>query len=476
MSGKVLVVDGAATNRITLKVRLSAACYDITAARSLDEAVAVMRRGPPDVIVVGGPTGDSSAAVVCARLAAESTGEVPIIVVTDPADRLRALRAGAAATVDRPVDDHVLLARIRLLLRDAAPVRDQAMPMQREHPSASMLHPGGMAEAPAAFSGAEASGTIAVIAHEPAVAMAWQRALRGHMAATLRINDPAQALAQAAAGAGADLYLVPADLAAAGDGLNLMAELRSRPGSRDAAFVVVVPPHARQLTAMALDLGAGDVLPNDLIAAPEEAAFRLSLQLARKCSADGRRRMAARNQRLAWSDPLTDVPNRRYGLARLAELLEPGPERQARGAVVVAIDVDHFKRINDDFGHAAGDTVLRRVARRMQAVLPPDGFLARMGGEEFLAVLPHAAAADGIAWADALRHAVAERPVQLPDTAGGGLAHVTVSAGVAIAPAAGAGAACTVERLLAQADRALMAAKARGRDCAVLWDRLGAAA
>lgn len=477
MSGKVLIVDGAATNRITLKVRLSAACYDVTAARSLDEAVAVMRRGAPDIVVVGGPAGEVSAPVVCARLAAESSGIVPILVVADGADRLRALRSGATATVDRPVDEHVLLARIRLLLRDAAFGADPAMLSHADGGSAPMLHqPRELAEAPAVFAGAPRTGTITLIAHEPAIAMAWQRALRDRVAAALRISDAATALAQAAAGAGSDLYLLPADLSAPGEGLNLMAELKSRPGSRDAAFVVMVAPGARQLMPMALDLGAGDVMPTDLISSPEEAALRLSLQLIRKRNADGRRRQAARNERFAWSDPLTDIPNRRYGLARLSELLQSGTADGNCGAVVIAIDVDHFKLINDRFGHAAGDAVLRRVARRMQAVLPADAFLARMGGEEFVAVLPATTASEGIAWADALRHAVADRRVVLPDIAGGGCARVTVSAGVATTTGAASSGPHEVERLLARADRALLAAKARGRDCAVLWDRLGTAA
>lgn len=477
MSGKVLIVDGAATNRITLKVRLSAACYDVTAARSLDEAVAVMRRNTPDIVVVGGPAGEISAPVVCARLAAESSGAVPILVVADGADRLRALRSGATATVDRPVDEHVLLARIRLLLRDCAAGTDPAAVVHAEVGAARMLHqPQGMAEPHAVFAGAQRIGTMTLIGHEPAVAMAWQRALRDRVAAVLRISDPATALAQAAAGAGSDLYLLPADLSAPGEGLNLMAELKSRSGSRDAAFVVMVAPEARQLMPMALDLGAGDVMPTDLITSPEEVALRLSLQLTRKRTADGRRQQAARDQRFAWSDPLTGIPNRRYGLARLTELLRSGSAARDCDDVVIAVDVDHFKRINDRLGHAAGDAVLRRVARRMQAVLPPGAFLARMGGEEFLAVLPATTASDGIAWADALRRAVAERPVLLPEVAGGGTARVTVSAGVATTTSTAPPGSQDVERLLARADRALMAAKARGRDCAVLWDRLGTAA
>src|SRR5699024_4511986 len=105
-----------------------------------------------------------------------------------------------------------------------------------------------------------------------------------------------------------------------------------------------------------------------------------------------------------------------------------------------------------------------------------DAFLARMGGEEFVAVLPATTASEGIAWADALRHAVADRRVVLPDVAGGGCARVTVSAGVATTTGAASSGPHEVERLLARADRALLAAKARGRDCAVLWDRLGTAA
>ncbi|PCJ92223.1 MAG: GGDEF-domain containing protein [Hyphomicrobiales bacterium] len=94
------------------------------------------------------------------------------------------------------------------------------------------------------------------------------------------------------------------------------------------------------------------------------------------------------NRRLAAEDSLTGLPNRRCFFEKLEETLE---ERTRTGEdfVLGLLDLDGFKPINDIFGHAAGDRLLIEVARRMQAVMPDDGFLARLGGDEFAIILPH---------------------------------------------------------------------------------------
>ena len=137
------------------------------------------------------------------------------------------------------------------------------------------------------------------------------------------------------------------------------------------------------------------------------------------------------------------------------------------GAAVVALDIDRFKLVNDLHGHAAGDEVLRVVARRMQAVLPESALLARVGGEEFLAVLPRGGDRAGAELADRLRAAVSGTPVPLPDCAGGGALSVTVSAGIAVDQGGMCASAAGIDLLLARADGAMMQAKLSGRDRSV---------
>jgi len=152
---------------------------------------------------------------------------------------------------------------------------------------------------------------------------------------------------------------------------------------------------------------------------------------------------------LARKDPLTSAFNRRTFIERLDESLA------ADGALAVAIvDLDHFKRINDTYGHPAGDEVLRETVRRAGAVLPADALFARFGGEEFAVLLP-GGRDDGRRACEALRRALAEAPVR----ADGHDVSVTASVGVAERRPGEEAAS-----LIARADAALYRAKSGGRD------------
>ena len=157
----------------------------------------------------------------------------------------------------------------------------------------------------------------------------------------------------------------------------------------------------------------------------------------------------------AMTDPLTGLHNSRWmhdsGAAELAEAAF-----EAKPMALLLLDLDHFKQVNDDAGHAAGDLALQRVAARLRAGVRTGDAVVRVGGEEFVAMLRDCDAAGALTVADGIRHAVAE--ISLP--AGVRLDHLTASIGVAVYPEHGS----TLEQLLAAADRAMYAAKHGGRD------------
>ena len=161
-------------------------------------------------------------------------------------------------------------------------------------------------------------------------------------------------------------------------------------------------------------------------------------------------RARAQAHRLASIDPLTGVFNRRSLRARLAAA-STGP------VGVLSVDVDHFKHVNDLYGHAAGDAVLVAVAQRLRAAVRGDDAVFRMGGEEFLVLLPELP--DDTALAD-IAETVRARMAAEPVLADGEVLAVTVSVGAARADAMPP----EPETLLAAADRALYAAKRSGRD------------
>jgi diguanylate cyclase (GGDEF)-like protein len=174
----------------------------------------------------------------------------------------------------------------------------------------------------------------------------------------------------------------------------------------------------------------------------------------------------ARLRRSGFTDVLTGWHNRRYLQARMKEELARAC-RDRSTLVCMMLDIDHFKRVNDTWWHAAGDNVLREMARRIDAEVRASDVAARFGGEEFVILLPNTTSVDGHRIAERIRNAVAAAPFQLPD---GGQVAVTVSIGMAeFVPGAGdADLKSLGEELIARADVALYGAKAAGRDRVVV--------
>jgi two-component system cell cycle response regulator len=170
----------------------------------------------------------------------------------------------------------------------------------------------------------------------------------------------------------------------------------------------------------------------------------------------------ARLLRSGLTDFLTGFHNRRYLHARLREELARA-QRVRQSIVCLMIDVDHFKRINDQYGHLAGDDVLREVAQRIDAEMRISDTGARFGGDEFALVLSGAAMTEGEKMAARVLHAVRQAPIVISKTAS---ETVTLSIGVAAA-SPGPGMRdykVLAERLMAEADAALYRAKSAGRN------------
>jgi two-component system cell cycle response regulator len=194
---------------------------------------------------------------------------------------------------------------------------------------------------------------------------------------------------------------------------------------------------------------------DDFLAKPVDTAELKARLATARCIIDAQLRLHEQ----ATRDSLTGQWNRAAILALLER--ELGRSRREGSPLAVALaDLDHFKQINDTFGHLAGDRVLCQAARRMRSALRAYDALGRYGGEEFLAVLPGCCPAEAMTLAERLRKAVAEGPVELE----GGRLGVTLSLGVAAAAPGAVGAGL----LLRRADQALYRAKAAGRNCAWL--------
>ncbi len=218
--------------------------------------------------------------------------------------------------------------------------------------------------------------------------------------------------------------------------------------------LIVAAPRLARLTAYAEAL----LQPEGSSPGRSAGNDRLGAALHRVAS-----RLAA-VETMATTDQLTGVLNRQASLRRLAAELERS-NRYGSPLMVGLADIDHFKRVNDTYGHAAGDIVLRHVAQLIRGDLRAGDTIGRYGGEEFLIVLPETDIDSAAAAADKIRRLVGRTPVALPD---GEQLAVTISVGVA----AGSGQGLRLDTITRDADTALYAAKSLGRDQVYLFKEL----
>ena len=455
MQGTILIIDGVATNRIMLKVQLSAAYYHVVQADCLGGLAALVQRVQPDLILTAMQLPDGDALAVKRLLQAdEVTAAIPVIAVTpqnDQAARLAALAAGIDDVLSNPLDDLILQARIRSQLR----ARNSAEDLRLRDGTSQAL---GFAEAPSAFS---PPAQVALVTRDAVTGAVWRNRLKGHVRHRLQLHqmdDIHQLMSDPVPDA-----IVVELLGGPGDaGLRLLADLHARSNTRHAAIIAVADKSDSLLAADALDRGANDVMQTGFNA--EELSLRLSAQLRRKARSDRLRDTVRDGLQAAVIDPMTGLHNRRYALPKLAEIARKAAVTGQSFAVMLA-DLDHFKQINDRFGHPAGDAVLIETARRLRSQLRPMDLIARVGGEEFMIVMPNIDSADATLAGDRLCRQINSQPFHLP-----GLdqpVHVTTSIGVALGPSAsqaGTDADEVASLLFAQADRALYEAKGAGRN------------
>lgn len=448
MSARILIVDDVAANRIVQQARLSAAFYEPMLAADGATCLALAREDRPDLVLLDLGLPDIPGLEVLRTLRRDPLcRDLPVIALTatgQAEERLAAFAAGADDVMDRPANERVLLSRLRNLLRLKA---------EGDFPVPDGLAMAGVAEAPATF---DPQGTIAVIAAPAGDGHALWNSLATQVRDRLVVVSRREALAEVAAGHPLpEVYILHDDGRNPSGTLRLLSELKSHQATRHAAVCVVGPAGDGDEAAMAFDLGADDAV-GPLVTA-EELALRTRGLLRRKRQHDRRRARMQDSLRLAMRDPLTGLYNRRAAAPQLAGIAARARAEGTSFAVLV-MDLDRFKQVNDLYGHSAGDQVLVEVAHRLSTNLRDSDVLARIGGEEFLAILPHSCIAVARRVAERLCQVMDDQPIRLVS---GEELRVTVSIGVAVAGVDGG---YSVEGLVEQADLALLESKHAGRN------------
>jgi two-component system, cell cycle response regulator len=386
---------------------------------------------------------------VCRRLKGNPrTAYLPVIMITaldEVSDRVAGLEAGADDFLTKPVSDIALVTRVKSLVR-LKTLTDELM--IRATTSSEI----GLDDAMDTVGLGGEGGRILLVEDQPAAVHSIRKAL-GSANTIDHEADPQEALFRAADG-DYDLAIVSLGLDQI-DGLRLCSQIRSLDRTRSLPILVVVGPDDNQRLLRGLDLGVNDYLMRPI--EPNELLARVRTQIRRKRFSDRLRDNMQMTMEWAITDGLTGLHNRRYLERHLASLVLQAMARSKPLSVLV-LDIDHFKAINDTYGHAAGDDVLRELSRRLRKAVRGIDLACRMGGEEFVIAMPDTDAALALLVGERLRQKISGEPFQIADS--GCALVVTVSIGVSsmLGPEDGP------KALLKRADEALYRAKRGGRN------------
>ena len=447
MSARILVVDDIEANVRLLQAKLEAEYYEVIAARDGPEALKLAVDTRPDIVLLDVMMPGMDGFEVCRRLRDDvATRHIPIVMITaldGRRDRLAGLEAGADDFLTKPIDDVTLMARVRSLTRLKLVIDELR---QRE---ASGRRMGAIEGVAARLNG---SGGRVVIADDSATQ---GRRILDELSVEHRpVLETTCERALVAARARADVLIV--NIAAKGfDGLRLIAQARSDEGTRHLPILAVWEPSEKARAVKALEIGANDLLSRPVD--PEEMAARVKTLIRQKRYTDFLRHNLDHSLELAVTDPLTGLHNRRYMSGQLGALVR----RATLGGDPVAallIDIDHFKRVNDTFGHDVGDEVLREFAVRLATNVRAIDLACRLGGEEFVVIMPDSGLEAAHKVAERLRLHISGSPFRVQG------ADEPLSVTVSIGVAATLGEGDAPEALIKRADAAVYDAKRAGRN------------
>jgi two-component system cell cycle response regulator len=452
MTARILVVDDIPANVKLLEVKLTAEYFDVVTAPDGPSALERARSDAPDVILADVMMPGMDGFELCERLKADpETSHIPLVMVTalsDVSDRVRGLEAGADDFLTKPVNDIALFARVRSLAR-LKQMMDELRVRQAASGDGTLL-----AEAEVEIAGDLTDARVLLADASDTLAGKVQTYLAedGHRTQHVKTGRDALALAQSEP---FDLLIVSLHLGKE-DGLRLCSQFRSQDDTRHVPILLLLDEEDLPRLPKGLEIGVTDYLIKPIDR--NELRARTRTQIRRRRYHDKLRDMLQRSVAMAYTDTLTGVYNRRYMNAHLDRKIMEIAET-VKPVSVLMFDIDNFKRINDSYGHKAGDEVLTELAHRVSRGVRDIDLVSRYGGEEFVIVMPDADIEVAVHVAERVRGLVADQ--QFTISSGPGQLPVTVSIGVATTrdPTE------TTESLIGRADEALYRAKGRGRNC-----------
>jgi two-component system, cell cycle response regulator len=450
MTARVLVVDDILANVKLLQARLEAEYFEVLTASNGFEALEICAKTPVDIILLDVMMPGMDGFECCQRLKADvNTSHVPVVMVTaldQMADRVRGLEAGADDFLTKPINELAMLTRVRSLVRLKMmqdELRQRAMMSKTlgiRDPLAEVMTESGI------------NGRCLLVEDRASSADRITQALRNHQILEIEKN-PHNAIIRAAEG-NYDLVIISMNLVDF-DALRLVAQIRSLERIRNLPILLLSEPELEARVMRGLEMGVNDYIHRPLD--KNELTARVRSQVRRKRTADKLKDRVQESMEMAVLDGLTGLHNRRY-LETNAPVLVQQANMRLRPLCVMMLDIDFFKKVNDTYGHDAGDEVLREFANRIKQSVRNVDMACRMGGEEFIVVMPEAERDVAHATAERLRQAVENRPFAIYK----GAQHIPVTVSIGFSQRMTAH--DTIESILKRADEAVYEAKRTGRN------------
>ncbi len=418
MTATVLVIDDLEPNVKLLEAKLLSEYYTVLTASSGQEAIALVKECKVDVILLDVMMPDMDGFEVCRLLKSNpNTTHIPVIMVTalsEVEDRVRGLEAGADEFLTKPIDDLTLFARVKALARMKASIDELLMRNETSKELGGKLLKLNFT----------LNSTRVLLIDDDILQARNLKVSLVEFANEIKLVTSSEHLSTIEDFV-PDLIIISCNLENE-DPLRILATVKHDKRFKDSIIMMLTDEYNIPMVIKAMELGMHDyfIYPVD----GAELKARVKTQLTKKYYQDNLKEDLVETLDLSTKDGLTGLFNRRYFDIHLNQMITRTIEHSEQFCLMM-LDIDHFKEINDMFGHQCGDDVLKCLADELKKSLRITDTIARYGGEEFAAILRNTTLKESIDIAKRLRERIED--LKIPMGSQGKYLKRTISLGVA---------------------------------------------